>query len=517
MMAMSVALFFSSCDSGFEDMNQDPNAYNEPVIGSLFSYAVVKTAGTGDGNTLYPNDKLSGAFMQYFASLNPWQWTGDKYLYKNEYNKGLFETAYNVELKEIQQMLNLLQDDPEMSNQYNIARIWRVYILHRVTDMYGDVPYFEAGTGYIDGTYKPTYDAQSAIYADMLKELEEASLALDAGKSSFGSADYIYAGNTDQWKKFAHSLMLRLGMRLTKVDVAMAENWAKKALDAGVFESNADLAKLDHTDGTSNNFYWSGRELRGGEGVPPSAEGRGYGKMSKTFVDHLKNTNDPRLPFYITLWPGNADPTNLPTSTIPEDQRGLPNGYDNSTIKEIIPDWTDDMLPQISEINLNTIANNATPSIFISFVEMELLKAEAALRGWITGDPQSFYESAVRASMDMQGIYPGGMSVSEGEKDQYFLDNPYNAGSFDEQMEQIHTQFWASLFMNNIEVYANWRRTGFPVLVPTNYPGNETGGSIPRRLRYPESEANLNPEAYKAAVQIQGPDLFTTRIWWDSE
>ena len=84
-------------------------------------------------------------------------------------------------------------------------------------------------------------------------------------------------------------------------------------------------------------------------------------------------------------------------------------------------------------------------------------------------------------------------------------------------MKQIHTQFWVSLFMNNIEVYANWRRTGYPELTPTNYPGNQTGGVIPRRLRYPESEANLNTEAYNAAVRAQGPDLFITRIWWDKE
>ena len=289
-------VLLSSCDEGFEEMNQHPNAYNEPVIGSLFSYNLVKTAGDGDGNTLYPNDKLSGAFMQYFASLNPWQWTGDKYLYKNEYNKGLFETAYSVELKETEQILALLEGNEEMINQYSIARVWRVYILHRVTDMYGDVPYFEAGKGFIDGIYKPAYDPQSEIYPDMLKELEEAALQLDPAKNSYGAADFVYGGNPLQWKKFVYSLMLRLGIRLTKVDPAMAESWVKKAIDGGVMESNADLAKLDHTDGTENNFYWSGRELRGGEGVPPSAEGKGYGKMSKTFVDHLKNTNDPGCP-----------------------------------------------------------------------------------------------------------------------------------------------------------------------------------------------------------------------------
>ena len=514
---MGCVLTLTSCDKGFEDMNKNPNAYNEPVISSLFSYNIVKTAGSDDDNTLYPNDKLSGAFMQYFASLNPYQWTGDKYLVKPGYSDGLFNAVFNVELKENAQILSLTKDNPDLVNEYTIARIWHVYILHRVTDMYGDIPYSEAGQGYINGVYKPKYDKQSDIYPDMLKELDESANALDPSKTSYGSADYLYSGNTAQWKRFAYSLMLRLGMRLTKVDPTAAETWVKKAIAGGVMQSNADIAKLDHTDGTELNFYWDGSELRGGEGVPPSAKGKGYGKMGQTFVSYLKNTSDPRLPFYITLWPGNADPSQLPTSTEPAKQKGLPHGYDYSSIKNLIPSWTDDMLAEYSEINLNTIASNSTPSIFQSYAEVEFLLAEAALRGWGPGDAKTHYENAVKASMDIETLYPGGSSVSDAAYKAYLVTNPYKAGTMEQQMEQIHTQFWVSLFMNNIEVYANWRRTGYPKLTPTNYPGNATGGSIPRRLPYPQSEASLNTDNYNAAVKAQGPDLFTTRIWWDKQ
>jgi hypothetical protein len=297
----------------------------------------------------------------------------------------------------------------------------------------------------------------------------------------------------------------------------MSEKWVKKAIAGGIMQSNDDIAKLNHTDGTELNFYWDGRELRGGEGVPPSAKGKGYGKMAQTFVEYLKKNNDPRLPFYITLWPGNADPSQLPTSTIPSKQKGLPNGYDYSSIKQLISGWTDDMLAEYSEINLNTIASNSTPTIFQSYAEVELYLAEASLRGWGPGDAKTHYENAVKASMAIETLYPGGMSVSDAAVNAYLEAHPYTAGTFEEQMEQIHTQLWASLFMNNIEVYANWRRTGFPKLTPTNYPGNETGGKIPRRLPYPQSEASLNTENYNAAVQAQGPDLFTTRVWWDKE
>lgn len=507
-------LLLPSCDKGFEKMNQDPNAYNEPYISSLFSYNIIITAGASDDNTLYPNDKISGAFMQYFASLNPYQWTGDKYLAK-DYSETLFTCVYGVELKENIQILSLTKDNPDLINKYSIAKIWNVYILHRVTDMYGDVPYFEAGLGYLKKIYKPKYDRQSDIYADMLKQLDESASNLDPSKSSYGSADYLYNGNVIQWKRFAYSMMLRLGLRLSKVDPAMAETWVKKAIAGGVMESNADIAKLNHTQGGELNAYWDGVELYGGEGVPPSAKGMGYGKMAKTFVDYLKNTNDPRLPFYITLWQGNADPSQLPSSTDPTKQKGLPNGYDYSSIKTLIPNWNDNMLTEYSEINLNTIASFSTPTIFQSYAEVEFYLSEAALRGWGPGDPKTHYENAVKASMAIESFYPGGMSISDDAVNAYLAAHPFTVGTFEQQMEQIHTQLWLSLFMNNMEVYANWRRTGYPKLTPTNYIGNATGGTIPRRCPYPVSEASLNTENYNAAVQVQGSDLFTTRIWWD--
>lgn len=507
----------SSCDKGFEDMNVNPNAYNSPVVSSLFSYNIVKTAGSDDDNTLYPNCKLSGAFMQFFASLNPYQWTGDKYLIKPGYTDGLFNAVFNVELQENMQILQLTKDNPEMINHHAIARIWHVYILHRATDMYGDIPFTDAGKGYLEGIYKPKYDKQADIYPAMLKQLEAAAAALDPAKPSFGSADFLYGGNPLAWKKFAYSLMLRLGMRLTKVDAGLAETWVKKAIAGGVMQSNADLAKLDHTDGTDLNYYWEGFEMRGGEGVPPSEEGRGYGKMGQTFVNHLKNTSDPRLGFYITLWPGNADPSKLPTSTLPSAQKGLPHGYDYSSIKTLIPAWTDEMLAEYSEINLNTVGSNSTPTVFQSYAEVAFYLAEAALRGWDAGDPKTHYEKGVRASMKVTTLYPGGFSISDAQINNYLMANPYTGGTMEQQMKQIHTQLWASLFMNNIEVYANWRRTGYPELVPTNYPGNATGGTIPRRIPYPQSEASLNTDHYNEAITNQGPDLFTTRVWWDKK
>jgi hypothetical protein len=507
---LTAGIFLSSCDKGFEEINTNPYAYNEPVLGSLFSYNIIKVKGTDDFSSLYPNTKLSP--MQYFSALSS-GWPGDKYTYRSDYNGGLFEAGYTSQVKENTQLLELTKDKPEHANLYHIARIWRVFTMHRITDMYGDVPYFDAGKGYIDALYKPKYDRQAEIYPHMLKELEDAGKALDASKFSYGSADFIYGGSIVKWKRFANSLMLRLGMRLTKVDPAMAEQYVKKAIAGGVMQSNDDIARLINSAGTSINMNWDTNSLL--LIYLPTAKGVVYLKLDKTFIDHLKSTKDPRLPFYAILWEGNQDPTKIAENSVPEKQKGLPSGNDYTTIKNIIPSWNDSMLKEYSEINLNTIGHNTAPTIFQSYTEVELLLAEAVVRGWASGSAKSHYEKAVAAAMAITSIYPGGMLIPSAQTTEYLANNPYTGGTVEQQLEQIHTQFWVSGFMNNIEVYANWRRTGYPKLTPVNYPGNETGGQIPRRLRYPESEASLNAANYAAAVSAQGPDSFTTRVWWD--
>ena len=85
----------------------------------------------------------------------------------------------------------------------------------------------------------------------------------------------------------------------------------------------------------------------------------------------------------------------------------------------------------------------------------------------------------------------------------------------DQKLDQINTQYWLATFLNGYEAFANWRRTGYPVLIPVNYTGNVTGGTIPRRLQYPQSEYSTNTENINAANGDQGPDLLTTRVWWD--
>jgi hypothetical protein len=121
--------------------------------------------------------------------------------------------------------------------------------------------------------------------------------------------------------------------------------------------------------------------------------------------------------------------------------------------------------------------------------------------------------------MQSTTIFPGGIVIDPAAISDYLADHPADGTTFDEQMVQIHTQFYLAHFMwyDNFEAFSNYRRTGIPALTPPNYPGNFTGGTALKRLRYPVSEATLNKEKYDEAVSNQGPDLYTTPVWWDKE
>ena len=436
----------------------------------------------------------SSVMIQHFATL-PTYWAGDKYTYIGSYSAAMWDRYYPNISKNIEDLLLQTAEDPNAVNMNAITRIMRAFMYHRLTDLYGDIPYSEAGKGFIDGITQPKYDAQQEIYNDMLKELEEAAAALDAGGDTFGTGDVMYQGDVDQWRRFAYSMMLRLGMRLVKVDPGAGQTWVQKAISGGTMEGNDDIAYVPHDDADG----W-----HNGNGAVFDADE--HPRMSKFFVDWMLEHGDPRLEVYGAIPEAGAPPV------------GMPNGNDTQTIQED-PSWVPcDSGVTPCEMDVYMVPNPVIkgrddPMFFMTYAEVELLKAEAAVRGWHAGDPATHYDNGVRAAMEYLAMYGSDAVISGEDIDAYLAANPYDPAN---AMEQINEQIWAATLLNEYEGYANWRRTGYPVLTPVDYPGNVTGGTIPRRLRYREQEAVSNPQNYNAAIARQGADELTTRVWWDA-
>ena len=83
-------------------------------------------------------------------------------------------------------------------------------------------------------------------------------------------------------------------------------------------------------------------------------------------------------------------------------------------------------------------------------------------------------------------------------------------------LEQINSQYWVSSFLNGSEAWANFRRSGFPVLPINMYPGKDPSvKDFIKRLVYPVRERSVNEANYKEAVARMGPDELGTPIFWD--
>ncbi|WPP50732.1 SusD/RagB family nutrient-binding outer membrane lipoprotein [Catalinimonas niigatensis] len=494
-----------ACDDGLAELNENPDAYSDIVPEFLFTKAQLDAVDISYFGTAA---LTIGGSMQQFATYKEVPAAGDKY-FNDGYSKSYFSEAYPTAVNQIQEVIRSVSENPEDVNKLSVARIWRVYIFHHITDLYGDVPYTEAGKGSIEKIYTPKYDEQSFIYEDMLTELEEAAHALDPSQPTFGNADLMYGGSVEQWEKFAYSLMLRLGMRLSEVDATAAQNWVQKAITGGVILEDSDLAAIEYVDGSQidsrNPIAWA--LMRGDYLDPQNEDNVEGGKLAKTFIDHLKNTGDPRLNVFSVLW------VQSPTGEYVADtatalQQGMPNAAFNSKPADFA---------SYSEPNPNTILKYDAPLLVLTNAEVHLLLAEAAVRGWYNGDAAEAYESAVRAGMRQWSHFGSGGEIATNRIDAYVNSNPFPAaGTLEEKMEAIHTQKWVSLFLDEYEIFAEWRRTGYPDLVPTNYPGNLTGGSIPTRFVLPDSEETINGPNFLEAVSRQGEgNLLTSKVWWD--
>ena len=485
-----LVLPMSSCDNDFDVTNTNPNVINEIDYNTMLTHAILQTSGGR-----YENWRAaliySSTMIQHFATL-PGYWSGDKYLYNAGYSSSLFDRNYPTSIKS---MVDILDKTEPSSNIHNVTLIWWVATMHRLTDMYGDVPYSEAGKGFIDGNFRPQYDAQSDIYADMLAKLETAAGALNAGGDNV-TGDFMFGGDVNLWKKYAYSLMLRLGMRMSKVDAAAAQQWVGKAIAGGVMSDISESALVPHTDGPGGInrngigevFNWNGSRFATDDSP----------RLSEFFVNWMLANNDPRLDKLGVV--GNGGP-----------HMGLPNGLDATSI-QTAPGGSD--LEAYDRIT-HLVVLRESPMLFQTYAEVELLLAEAAERGWHSGDAKTHFENGVRAAINQWAAFDGSLAVDAADIDTYIAGLGYTAGSADAQ-RMIGEQYWAATFLNEYEAYANYRRTGFPELTPTNYPGNESNGQIPRRLRYPTSEYGVNEVNINAANARQGDDVFTTRIWWDS-
>jgi len=493
-----LALIFTmitSCDNGFDELNTSKTSATAIDPAFILNNAVINSSVV---TLIYEI-----GVVQQIISPNSGVLTGANY---NQDNRATtddnWQSYYRNVIKHTKDIIAMTKDNPARSNLMNMARILQAYAFIILTDSYGDIPYTEGGEGYSSQVFFPKYETQQSIYPKIIKELTEASAALDATKT-VESADILYGGNVAKWKKFGYSLLLRAGMRLSAADPAQAQAAVKAAFDGGVILLNIDNAFVRHDANYKNPI----------SNTLNSTEAANY-YMTKPFVDALKTTNDPRLVSFAVRYMGATSGTaQVPAnaSIKAADQIGIPMGKDNTTATAAAK--ADGLVSfyEYSQVDRNRMAKLTAPMFMVTASQTNLLLAEARFRGWISaGTAAQYFADGIKANMDQMVSFDATCAVTPADRDTYIAANPLNAGT---ELNQINTQYWISSFLNGQEAFANFRRSGFPTLAPNPYPGKEVDWI--NRLTYPNSEISVNNANVNAAITIQGPDNLATKVWWD--
>lgn len=522
-----LALAITACTDGFEDLNKNPHAFDELDPGVQLATVMLDLSGNREEVWRYDLGIASPKVQHLGGSW--WTQHGGQYrVVERTHWYSMWENQYTREIKNIVDLVNNTREVPEHVNTHNAARIIKVYIFSRLTDLYGDIPYSEAAKGYTDGILQPRYDRQEDIYKNFFIELEEAVAGFDPEMPPV-RGDLFYHGDVEKWKRFGNSLRMRLGFRLTKVDLAEAEKQVKAAIASGVMSSNDDMAVMHHS-----NFSFQGANVENrGNGrsqvFHASDNSEGF-RLVNTFVDFMKETQDPRLTRYGGTYDG-VTGGNYGQDLTPYVQMGITKGAmwwnewsDYGAVYDVNEDGDSTYIAWLGHtfkhmMPSKYVAAYNAPFFHFTYAETELLLAEASIRGWHNGNAQEHFHNAMVASCEHVAMYPGAPPVAEWELTSFIGANPF-PDNFDDQMRVIHEQMWVNFFLNGVEAYSNWRRTGYPELVPfeeVERYSSGTGGVIPRRFFYPEFEAINNPESYQEAVGRLGGNDWLLRVWWDVE
>lgn len=537
----------SSCsDSYMEDLNTDKSKANSIDPNAQLTTAELQTYGDLGMVEIYRN-YLYAFTQQLMGCWNTTNYGGRHTVDNNEMGR-IWTSFYPKAIKNLTDAIHRSEEDENRKNINAILRIYRVYMMSVITDIYGDAPYSEAGLGYLKEIYNPKYDTQEDIYNDFFTELKDAASTLNAANDRI-TGDVIYNGDVAKWIKLANSLRLRYAMRISDVAPEKARKEFEDALasEGGVLTSGSDDALIKYMDISFSFGQDSYTDYRGNAlsqllfGNDP-ANNPSY--LCSTFFNQLYNTKDPRTfmiaRFYYDGLMSQTSPDNRIDLTDEITGKGIamnpcqpgafsydpwPQGYDSDMMKEIAktnPSVETTMARETEPKLANNFLRGDNPGVVMTCAEVNLLLAEASLKKWNTGGTvEGFYSKGVRAAMDFLADNYGYDRISDNDFNTYIADN--GTGHTEQQAKAaINTQAWILHFTNPAECWANVRRSGYPRLKsPAEYGFGQylTGGKdIPVRLCYPTLESSYNKPGYDEALKrMGGKDSWNTHVWWDVE
>ncbi|KIA96422.1 hypothetical protein OC25_01300 [Pedobacter kyungheensis] len=502
----------SACDKDFQEVNIDPINILSTTPDKLLAPALVNTLTPG----MIRNRNFNNELMQVTVSISDGDGTVFRYEYRNTYSDYLWNAWY-VQLTNFKDVYKLA-GKPGMENKsyQGISLVCQSWVYSMLSDTYGDIPYFHSNEG-STGVLEPVFDKQQDIYLDIFKKLEEANTLLAEGKAITPSSDPIFNGDIAKWRKFCNSLYLRLLLRVSGKAEVSAQVIAKikeivdtNPVNYPIMTANTESATLKWTGLTGTdpfvNPYVNG--IRVQDFRSPA--------IGSFFIDHLRDWADPRIDISTANGYANNGINRLGIAQGSTGGfKGVPSGYlvGSGVVKESYF-YSYDQTSSSVAIAARSLQQSALTGILMNYAELQFILAEAAVKGWINGSAETYYNTGIANAINYWvPSFPTTISSSK------FTDYVTNADidwnntlSTDEKMEQIHLQKYYALFLVDMQQWFEYRRTGHPVL--PKGPGLRNGGVMPARMVYPVYVQSANPTNYQKAVAGQGADVISTQVWW---
>ncbi len=497
---LTVEVIAGACTTDFEEINTNPNATENITNPGLLLPNIIRSGADNLWNSSWDRgavlaDQLAVQYASCFTNL--FRSDAPGYFLWNYYsvNRDL-STAIKI------------SEEMGYANYQGIYLVIKCWMFQCLTDLYGPVPYSEAGRA-IESINYPKYDSQEEVYAGILADLEKASNLLGT-TTEVVNGDILYSGSVRKWRMFANALRLRVLLRqCDRVDPsAEMQKIVSDPVKYPLFASHADQAALQY--------------LATRENAHPAYNGNvsDYAsscRLSYNMELRLKAINDPRIAVY-------AMPTPATINTNNPQYFGVPNGITDAAVNA----WNGGtanhspagLLWAPYSYSPAYASMTAPQSIIISYSEVQFILAEARERGFITtGSAETYYLNGIKDQFNYYaGRIPSGFVRPTAAQvtppaTYYAQAGVAYTGTTTEKLTKIYTQKWIALFLCGFEAWSEWRRVNIPAITP----GPNSGGPVPTRVLYPADEMNINTENYQEAVQMLGGDgdAITTRVWWD--
>lgn len=521
LLAISVAA--GGC-SKFVDINDDPNNPTVPTLALLLPATQLSLAGNFNG----VNGGAS-TVSQHFGSgnLNRWNQTGTTF-------QSAWSGFYTETLPDLETIIRVGTEEAQWG-YVAIAKLEKAYLYSVMVDLWGDIPYTEAGGEFPN----PVFDSGQDIYNSLFDLIDEALADMGRGFNVTSSSDIFYQGSQAAWTRMANSLKLKLFNQIRLVDPARATNGIN-----GLISSNASLITENSQDFT---FQY-------GTNISPNARhpwyvswyntGRG-GYVSMPLIDRLMAQDDPRLRYYIFRMDevrGLANSTNGEGyyGRYPGDGTASPADLNTRAIVGIYPAaglYDNGQIPSrpASAVYLNNIGavtgttNNSfkialftngdgTGAGILPLVTNFMTKftlAEAALTLGTAGDARALFLDGVTAHLTLVNSVSssnGGQTIPTADITGFVnrLSGQFDAADASGKLQLLMMQKWIALYGNGVEAYNDYRRTGLPVLEDLLAPLDE----YPMRFFYSETEMTSNETVIADRETIQRAQQFTP-VFWD--